>query len=167
MPIVIDNPSTFFFDLLQQSSRTHKISLPQEVEVYLLHTLVQSLTTINSIDFENPLSLKYLEATAAGNKTILKQVGDSCLIILGLFPMYRVEHRTLYRELGPTCYAELDKNIYYQLSSHFASAVDLLLGASLLLNNTNALTLWHLTYSHVARRTLREFNVIPLRGGYQ
>lgn len=163
MTIVFENPTTFFHDLLQQSSQTHRITIPEEVQVYVLHLLVDSLTNTARIDLDSSLSLKYLEAAYIRDEASLKQVGDSCLFMLGLFPTHRPEHHSLYHELGPTSYFGLRTKVYNQLSTHFTSTVNLLLGVHLLLSTTNALCVWNATHSRIARNVLREYNIIPLR----
>jgi hypothetical protein len=164
MSIVLDNPSSFFYDLLQHSSKEHKITLPQDVEVYLLHMLVDSLSNSTRFDLCNSLSLRYLEAAQTRDASSFKQIGDSCLIILGLFPTHRPEHQSLYYDLGPTSYMGLNQKIYHQLSVFFVQAVDVLLGVHLSLDQKDALDIWHATHNRVARKVLYESNVIPLRG---
>lgn len=163
MMILVDSPTSFFYDLLQQSSREFDISLSEEVHVYLLNMLVESITNIERIDLEGSLSIKYLEAAQTRDLPVLKQVGDSCLFILGLFPTHRPEHNSLYYELGPTCFISLNKKVYNQLSIDFSRAVDLLLGVNLLLDRQNAYEIWQTTQSRMARKVLREQNVVPLR----
>ena len=88
------------------------IYLPESIEHYIvltLHTYTKDtslITAVMAIEFLNAI-----ENTASIKLNKLRQVGDHCLIISGLFP-----ERTKRKNVSPEYFENIGKEAYYNLS---------------------------------------------------
>ena len=168
MTLVVQTPDRFFYDLLNQSSKKHRVNVEDEVKVYLIKLLSALVADANMVELEKALSIMYLQACQDKDKDALKLVGDTCLFQLGLYPMLNPSNHSLYAELGPSSYRLLvaRADVYGSLSRDFSKVVDLLLGANMLLNDDvrHKCNIWWSTKNPLVKDILEEDNIVPLKG---
>jgi hypothetical protein len=141
--------------LLQEAEQKCNCRLDDEVESYLIFTLIRF--TQNPQLASQPLAPDYLKSQHRGGhaqQLQLRDVGDQCLLLSGLFPQ-RAEKRLVrvsyYVDLGRSAYDHLSQllrqamaELYQQLAHHFVQLMDVLqnLRAEPALQPLQALELW-------------------------
>lgn len=160
----LSTPQYFFYELMEESKSKHNLKLREEVQVYVID-LLSRLINNDSIILDEPISISYLKACQNKDKTTLRSVGDSCLVLLGCFPTTKSTNRTLYSQIGPTSYEQLNRDIYEYLSVEFHQAVNLLLGMNASLNRStkHASDLWQVTHNDILKNLLRKENILVLK----
>lgn len=155
--------------LLKQAKQQSQCSLHEDVESYLIFTLMRFTRNQNLASTAlGPEFLYCNNLMGQARETRLRDVGDQCLLLSGLFPQ-RADKRLVttgyYVELGMSAYQYLSDqlkksfaDLYRMLSQNFIQMMDVLLS----IRDTNALQpiqaieLWHQTGSHSARKTLKD-----------
>lgn len=172
-----------WYDLVQAASKTSLISLPEDVESYLVFLLMEFMKQPEIA--KSVLSSEYLEALHYHLKTrqvLLKNVGDKCLLISGLFPARAHKKRikisyfvnlgkNAYMVLGNLSTKEANAHLYATLSERFVAMMDILHTTRELnhpdipqLNALEAYELWSDTQSEHARKTLELYTKsLPIR----
>jgi len=164
--LISKHPSEFFYEILQESRIENKLNTSDDTHTYLLHLLSSLISNQTRFHFENPLSLIFLEAHQSKNIESLQLVGDSCLILLGLFPS-RPFNKKLYYSIGEASYkaASVKNNIYDLLSQEFKMIVDLLIGMKIILSSStkDLCDLWFVTENNTVEEKLRSNHIIPIK----
>ncbi len=149
-------------------------SLNEEMESYLVFTLQRFVTRADLL--QRIIGLEYLHSCdAAGAERLvqLREVGDECLLLSGLFPQ-RAEYRnvpvTYYVDVGQQAYADLShlydsklslSELFSSLCQQFVSLMDVLHcvrelgGETELLTPIQAEELWNKVGSEHALQVLR------------
>ncbi len=122
--------------LVRDAARSARIVLDEELESYLVFTLMRHLRDAGMIS--RLLALDFLDALLLGGRQrqrALGETGDRCLLIAGLFPgqMQRRHVSTSYfLQLGIAAYrcrAEQARDALAELYDHLASAFTVLVRA--------------------------------------
>ena len=156
--------------LLQDAEQHCHSKLNEDIESYLVFTLMRF--TQNPELASKALAPDYLNCASLPHQAkqqLLRDVGDQCLLLSGLFPQ-RAEKRLVsvgyYVDLGRTAYnhlAELLKqafaHLYQQLSTHFVQMMDLLqnIRREPALLPLQAIEQWQETGSQNAQRILSHY----------
>lgn len=170
MSTLILHPTTTaqWYALVNEAEQSCAISLPVDLESYLVF-LLQRFTDNPEIA-SSVLGLDFLNSyQETRHHQQLKDVGDKCLLLAGLFPGRAVKRRvklSYFVKLGQTAYSTLSsyvihqEELFSQLCYEFPKLLDVLLamresplGSIGLLQS---LELWHETGSQVARDRLRQ-----------
>lgn len=164
--------------LVSEAEALNGVSLDEELESYLVFTLMRF--TQRPEMAARVMALDYLEAFhQAGSlgHVQLRDVGDQCLLLAGLFPQRAKRRRvkiSYYVDLGRSAYQHLAHNLatmatlYTHLASQFVDAMDTLqairhLDAKQQLDPLSAFELWQDTGSNAARQCLEmASNAIPV-----
>jgi hypothetical protein len=162
-----------WYDLIKEASKASFIKLPEDVESYLVFLLMEFMKQPDIA--KSVLSSEYLEALNYHFQTrqmLLKNVGDKCLLISGLFPARAQKKRikiSYFVNLGKNAYTVLGNlstqatsaQLYATLSERFVAMMDILHTTRELdhpdipqLNIFDAYELWNDTQSEHARKTL-------------
>lgn len=146
------------------------VKLDEDLESYLVFTLMRYLSRPEMV--QRVLALDYLNAAHShGNqrKEQLRDVGDQCLLVSGLFPR-RAERRRVrvsyYVDLGRSAYHHLGQTLdplsalFVQLAQNFVLAMDILqairaMQGEPVLDPINSVELWQDTGSGMARQSLQ------------
>ncbi len=153
--------------LLQDAENQCRCRLGEEVESYLVFTLMrftqnpELATTALAPDF-----LKAHRLAGQARQQQLRDLGDHCLLLTGLFPQ-RAEKRLVkisyYVDLGQSAYDHLSQilrralaDLYRNLARHFVQLMDVLqnIRREPALQPLQALELWSDTASENAYRIL-------------
>ncbi len=123
--------------LIQQAEQNYGCTLNETMESYLVFTLMRFMRQHNI--GAQALAMDYLKAQRLPNAlrhNQLRDVGDHCLILSGLFPQRadkRLVRVSYYVNLGRTAYQHLAEQIhqtsaelYHQLADTFVLLMDLL-----------------------------------------
>ncbi len=154
--------------LVREAARDCRIELAEELEGYLVHTLIH-LTREARLG-RGAIAPQYLEALLASGPAgaaDLRRVGDQCLLLAGLYP--RQASRRLVRvgyfiDIGRSAYARLHEllekanaRLYRQLAETFVSLTDVLQGlrGEGALSALEAIEYWQDTGSPVQARRLQ------------
>lgn len=160
--------------LVKEAENSSHLVLPEDLESYLVFLLVRF--TAKSDIAKSVVGLEYLQSTqSAGQKQqeALRDIGDKCLIISGLFPGRAQRRRvriSYFVHIGQNAYIELSvycqqqlSDLYKSLSKDFVSLMDVLHVVRELSSETSRLTplqaeeLWHDTASPHALSILRQY----------
>jgi len=125
--------------LVTEAEKRTGFQLDEAVENYVVITLDAFTTnpdlasTVVAVDF-----LKNLNIESVRNLEMLRQVGDQCLILSGLFPE-RVKRKLVsadyFIQIGKRAYHvlsvtriswKLDRGLFFQLSENFITVTDIL-----------------------------------------
>ena len=168
--------------LVEAEQRCHQ-SLNADLESYLIQTLKRY--TANTALGDKPLAPEWLECAELSGQMRderLRDVGDQCLLISGLFPG-RAERRLVrvsyYVDVGRTAYHQLSltlksatAHLFEQLAHHFIVLTDILLAIRQMngqpaLQPLQSLELWSDTGSKVAFESISKHNdqAFPLHEG--
>ncbi len=156
--------------LLREAAELRGIELDEELESYLVFTLMRWLRRPEMA--QRVLALEFLEAfqqRARQREESLRDVGDQCLLFSGLFPR-RAERRRVrvsyYVDLGRGAYRNLAEGIgdlarlFGRLAEEFVPAMDVLQGIRAVGGEPSGMTalqaqeLWSDTGSRAARDEL-------------
>lgn len=159
--------------LVQEAGRSSNVSLSEELENYLVFLLmrhIQNPEIVKSIVASS--FLKSLETIGKERQYLLREVGDTCLLLSGLFPNNARKKNvriSYYVEIGKSAYFTLSNccgnqlsNLFETLDTQFISLMDLLLTMRTLDNKTLSLDLleaeelWQDTNSTHALKTLKQ-----------
>lgn len=130
-------------NLVRDAARSAKIVLDEELESYLVFTLMRHLRDASMIS--RLLALDFLDALLLGGRQrerALGETGDRCLLIAGLFPgqaQRRHVSASYFLQLGIAAYrcrAEQARDALAELYGHLASAFTVLVRALGELNQT-------------------------------
>lgn len=175
MDSLVVGPNTLsqWYDLIKEAGKASVIQLPEDVESYLIFLLIHF--TNHPEIAKSVLGQEYLEGLERELKMrqmLLKEVGDQCLLMSGLFPSRAQRKRvkiSYFVRLGQNAYTTLSQNarkeavfaLYGALSERFVAMMDVLQTMRELheahlprLNPLEAYELWNDTHSVHARRTL-------------
>lgn len=167
--------------LVKEAESNSHLVLSEELESYLVFLLVRF--TIKPEIAKSVLGLDFLHcahATGQQKHDELRDVGDKCLLIAGLFPgraQRRRVHISYFVELGQSAYTVLGNmskqklaELYQSLGEGFVSLMDTLHGVRELTGNVGTLTplqaaeLWQDTASPHALEVLRHYtNAVALK----
>jgi len=159
--------------LVNEAESAADCPLDEDLESYLVFMLMRFVSKPDVL--AGVLALDYLEGMMApGSERCvrLRDVGDQCLLVSGLFPQraqrrrvkisYYIElGRGAYRELGESARANIGQ-IYAQISRYFVELMDVLQAMRTLdqaqvgLQPLEAYELWQETGSRRAARALQE-----------
>ncbi len=106
-------PLALWYDLVRDGARRIQITLPEAVESYLVFVLLRHQR--DAALGGRILALEKLDAmdrTGPERADALRDVGDRCLLIAGLFP--RLAER---RRVGPEYYAALGRSAYADVAT--------------------------------------------------
>jgi hypothetical protein len=157
-----------WYALVSEAEASARCALAKETESYLVLTLMRM--TQGPALGRKCLAMSYLEGIfKQGRQRVesLREVGDQCLILAGLFPDHarrRSVPVSYYVRLGQRAYGELaaHDNLFGQLSQAFVSLMDILQNiresddGQRCLDPLEAHDLWFATGSHHAYSILRE-----------
>jgi hypothetical protein len=172
--LVLEGTSTADWQRLVQDAAAHTPhALEEPVEHYLVLLLSRTLRDAESL--HGVVATEYLEGVRASGavRTVrLREVGDRCLLLAGLFPqrarrrLVRVGYfvnmgRTAYNELADSLSRSMSE-LYGELARTFVPLVEVLqamreLGGERSLSALEALELWQDTGSDRALEGLREY----------
>ncbi|MGD8498644.1 MAG: hypothetical protein PVG82_07040 [Chromatiales bacterium] len=157
--------------LVHEAAQAATRELDEDLESYLVMLLTRTLRDVDSV--HRLMALDYLEGvTATGQlrSVRLRDVGDNCLLMAGMFPQ-RAERRLVrigyFVELGRSAYQQLGEllsqstaQLYSDLSTAFVALMEVLqamreLGGAPTLSPLEAIELWQDTGSPRALDTLR------------
>ncbi len=135
--IVTNTTSLPWYDLINQASAKCSIKLTDDLESYLVLLLVKFmqdpsvLSGAMAIDFLNSQNMY-----GQNRSNALRNVGDKCLLLTGLFPAYSRRKRvklSYYIAMGQSAYRALADNynninrkLFIQLVDQFVDLVDVL-----------------------------------------
>ncbi len=146
------------------------VHLDEELESYLVFTLMRYLSRPDMA--QRALALDFLQAFhehATLRNESLRDVGDQCLLVSGLFPQRARRRRTrvgYYVDLGRSAYHNLAEgltqlaDLFERLARQFVNAMDVLQAMRLIGRDTPALDpllawdLWNETGSRSAKQAL-------------
>lgn len=173
MSSLILHPTTTaqWYALVNEAQASCAITLQEDLESYLVF-LLQRFTdnpgiasSVLGLDF-----LKSIQDSASHQQ--LKDVGDKCLLVAGLFPGRAIKRRvklSYFVKLGQTAYSTLSnyvvhqEELFNQLCFEFPKLLDVLLAmreSSLTtVDLLQSLELWHETGSQVAWKRLRQITL--------
>ncbi len=156
--------------LVRDAAAATPLQLDEQLESYLV--LLLSRCTRDADAITRVMAIEYLEGMLAGGaqrSAKLRDVGDHCLLIAGLFP-HRAERRRVrisyFVDLGRSAYQQLGEALnqsaaclYRELSQTFVSLMDVLhamreLGGTPSLTPLQAIELWEDTGSPHALKSL-------------
>ena len=157
--------------LLQHAEQQCQYQLNEDVESYLIFTLIR-FTQNPSIASKAlaPDLLNTTNLTGQARQQQLRDVGDQCLLLSGLFPQQaerRLVKVSYYVDLGRTAYIHLSEllkqafaDLYQQLSNHFVQMMDILqnIRSEPALLPLQALEQWQDTGSQNGRRILSGYS---------
>ncbi|MCS5712660.1 hypothetical protein [Candidatus Berkiella aquae] len=170
MSSLILHPTTIaqWYALVNEAEHACAISLSEDLESYLVF-LLQRFTGQPEIA-SSVLGLDFLKSyqQVSSSHLHLKDVGDKCLLLAGLFPGRAVKRRvklSYFVKLGQTAYSTLSsyvvhqEELFNQLCYEFPKLLDVLLTmrtTSETIDLFQSLELWHETGSQVAWKRLRQ-----------
>lgn len=116
MPLLVVNstPVSEWYSLLSETEAKCQLELGQELESYLVYLLLRFMN--KSELYESSLALDFLRALQTHNSLrsmFLRDVGDKCLIISGLYPGFTVK-----RGLSEDYFKNLGINAYYHAAKN-------------------------------------------------
>lgn len=169
-------------ELVHEAATHAGVRLDEELESYLVHTLIRYLRRPEMA--QRVLALDFLEAfqqQASQRDDSLRDVGDQCLLFSGLFPQ-RAERRRVrvsyYVDLGRSAYRNLADSLndlarlFERMAEEFVAAMDTLQAIRRIGGQPSGLTLlqahdlWNDTGSRSARAELaRHTGAHPVRTG--
>ena len=170
MSSLILHPTTTaqWYALVNEAQVTCAVTLQEDLESYLVFLLQRF---IDSPDIASSvLGLDFLQSyQQPSHHQQLKDVGDKCLLVAGLFPGRAIKRRvklSYFVKLGQTAYSTLSnyaihqEELFNQLCFEFPKLLDVLLAmreTSLsAVDLLQSLELWHETGSQVAWKRLRQ-----------
>lgn len=167
------NTTALWYSLVNEAQAAFPDKLEEEVESYLVFLLIrftskpEIASSVLALDF-----LHGLEETGNLQAELLRDVGDKCLLISGLFPSHaerRRVHVSYYVELGQSAYGSLGYSrackaaaLFKLLRKHFVDMMDVLHvlrglgGACPQLQPLEAIELWEHTGSRGAYKALSQ-----------
>lgn len=157
------------------------VGLTNSIESYLVYLLMRFSTkpheiqSVFALDFLNGAHL-----TGEARLEQLRDVGDKCLILSGLFPgraMRRCLRISYFVDLGKTAYEsiptqifESENDLYYQLARAFVPMMDVLFTLRALSNRQPTLhdlhqaeEIWQQTGSRYAYQLLQDYHFLHAR----
>ena len=166
--------------LVHEAAEAATHELDETLESYLVLLLSRSLRDVHAL--HRVMAVEYLEGLLASGQLRslkLRDVGDHCLLLAGLFPQ-RAERRLVrvgyFVELGRAAYRELSEalsqgtaRLYHELAQAFVALMEVLqamreMGGTPCLSPINALELWQDTGSPRALRNLEHYTgALPVR----
>lgn len=166
--------TTQWQNLVIEASRACNITLPEQLESYLVFLLMRFITTPQMA--HNVMGLEFLNSisySGALRPIALRDVGDQCLLYSGLFPGRARRRRvrvSYYVNLGKSAYFSLahnskfsDSELFANLSDKFVLLMDTLQAMREINNQSQTLDaitaeeLWHDTGSEHALQVLQQF----------
>lgn len=140
--ITTANMGASWYELLQEAKQITGYNMSTDLEHYLILTL--NNFNPDSHDFSANISIEYLQAidsqqTEQSSK--LRNVGDQCLLINGMFPQISIKRNVslnYYAVIGRQAYntlavarsgarsSDIDKALFQELSVHFIGLSDLM-----------------------------------------
>jgi len=167
------NKLSQWHELVQEAQQAASHQLNEDCESYLVFLLMRFLDQVTLA--ERVVALDYLEsahATGQAQQQLLQEVGDTCLVLSGLFPG-RAERRQVtvnyYVGVGQQAYGSLStlstetlSELYSNLQSEFVALMDVLqairgfTSKELGLSSLQAEQLWQSTGSHMAKQHLEQ-----------
>jgi hypothetical protein len=163
--ILHDTPLAQWHALISEAEELAAIHLPHEIEGYLV-LLLTRFTQYAHLG-NNPIATEWMQAQAVTGQSqhmALRDVGDQCLLLTGLFP-HRAEKRNVnvsyFVRIGRSAYevaSQLKRlgltALFSELSEHFVAMMDVLLRCRQqppeLLQPIQAIELWYDTHSQFA-----------------
>lgn len=109
-------------DMVREAAQRAKVSLDEELESYLVFVLMRHLGDVGLA--ERALALQYLDALLMQGRLreeALRETGDRCLLIAGLFP-----EQALHRNVSLAYFLDLGVSAYRAEAEHVRSALSTL-----------------------------------------
>ncbi|MDX8411890.1 MAG: hypothetical protein R8K46_08515 [Mariprofundaceae bacterium] len=169
-------------ELVREAAALRDRRLDEDMESYLVFMLMRFTNKPDAI--HAAMGEQYLAAQArlgAGRLDGLRQTGDRCLLLCGLFPEQakrRMVKVSYFVRIGRSCYEQLadrlktgEAALFAQLSETYVGLMDLLQGVRAngegrpCLDPIRAFELWSDTGSRYAYETLTSGGGVPMRGG--
>jgi hypothetical protein len=137
--IIPTNSQSAWFDLVKNAHAESGYNYSSELENYLVLTLEYFYTNASFTD--GSIAIKLLESLQSQSKPPvqqLRQVGDECLLLSGLFPWRAQKHNvslSYYIGAGKQAYQTLSEQadkppfnsgLFTELSQHFVGLMDIL-----------------------------------------
>ncbi len=167
-----------WLELVREAEKEYGMTLPEDIESYLVFMLMRH-TRQGSLE-QAIMALEYLRAVdlaGAQRDDKLRDIGDQCLILSGLYPK-RARRRNVrvsyYVDMGQSAYYYLSNSLqhasaelYQQLCEAFVSMMDILQTIrgfnTPVLQPIQSLELWSDTGSQAAyRRIAHDRDALPL-----
>ena len=110
-----------FYDVVKETQITSGYELPHHIEAYIV-MLLSDYVDRNDIPPDNSFAEMFL--TIKNNREA-KMLGDTCLIVSGVFPKLKRRHginRRYYQDIGSTSYemaSDMNENLFPMLAKHF------------------------------------------------
>lgn len=157
-----------WYALVNEAQASCAVTLQEELESYLVFLLQRFID--NPEIASSVLGLDFLKSyQQPSHHQQLKDVGDKCLLVAGLFPGRAIRRRvklSYFVKLGQTAYSTLSNSavhqeeLFNQLCYEFPKLMDVLLAmreSSLsTVDLLQSLELWHETGSQMAWKRLRQ-----------
>lgn len=172
MTTLILHPTTIahWYALVNEAQVSSAIQLQEDLASYLVFLLHRF--TANTDIASSVLGLDFLKSyQQVSSRQELKDVGDKCLLVAGLFPGRAIKRRvklSYFVKLGQTAYSTLSNHVvdqeelFNQLCYEFPKLLDVLLAmreSSLsAVDLLQTLELWHETGSRTAWKRLRQIS---------
>ncbi|MBS0286374.1 MAG: hypothetical protein JSR17_03710 [Proteobacteria bacterium] len=178
MPSLILHPTSTaqWHALLMEAQQSSAIYLKEDVESYLVFMLMRFTGEPNIAS--SVLGLEFLQeyVREPHHYQQLKDVGDKCLLVAGLFPGRAIKRRvklSYFVKLGQMAYStishslSIQEELFIKLCTEFPKLMDVLQAmrenGSQTFDLLQSLELWHETGSQAAWQRLREVSAsLPL-----
>lgn len=133
--IMKDEYITAFHDVIKETTETHGYTVPVDIEAYLVMLLSNYVERVDFLP-EHSFALEHSQLDRR-NPLHAKKLGDTCLIVTGVFPDYgnRYGLKTEYFcNIGQNSYfvasIKLNDTLFRQLCENFGLVSDILKSAT-------------------------------------
>jgi len=180
------SPREYFSSLLIECQDYLQITLPEDVELYLI-SFLDSFISVEGNSFSDCLSLTLKEAKEASGELrhmLFKQIGETALYFSSFFQEFfrrKMFNISYYKDMGRLSFLELSKstdlkleerNVYKQVSEYFSDSISILtelgIRAHLIsLAHMETLILYETWLNHASLSLEQELNkrhIIPVKG---
>ena len=116
-----------FRDVVQETSVSTGFELPEPVEAYLVMLLASKVEVVQILP-TNSFAESYLELNKS-SRLDAKELGDTCLFIVGVFPYYKKKfglNKRYYSDIGSSSYELTAESYNNELFSTLANNFDFL-----------------------------------------
>lgn len=162
-PIRQGRAEGLFHQLIREAEQTARVDLPHGVEGYLVMMLLRHLGMRESDALYATLATRLLAALRAGASGALRETGDACLMLAGLFPeQARRRHVSVgyFIGMGKTAYASLadaadEDDLFAALCEWFPGLVEVLHAVRRLEKDLDAMSAYE-TWQHTGSQAAAE-----------
>jgi hypothetical protein len=116
-----DEYTTAFYDVVKETQSNYGYDLPHQLEAYIV-MLLSEYVDRTDIPPEQSFAELFLSIRTSQEA---KQLGDTCLIVSGVFPNMKKRHginRRYYQDIGSTSYeiaSTMNEDLFPVLAKHF------------------------------------------------